>query len=451
MEKQISSWLQDCRRLCDMRVEEIPWRQSKEWEFDGHQIYHKSKGFFRVVGATVCLDGKRRNRLDQPLIDQPEIGILGFLARRIDGKPEILIQAKPEPGNIGLVQAAPSVQATESNYMRIHHGKETPFLEYFLDPRKAAVLADSLQSEQGTRFLSKFNRNMIVEVPDDFSIPESPAYKWAPVRDLCHLLNFDFKVNTDARSVLSCGPWEWLAPNNRPFDRWRNRGGLGEALLRSYETPEEKSECSTREVLDRLHLLRSMAQFEASVLSIPDLDLWEMTENAIRSTNGSSLEVRHYKVESADREVTHWDQPLMASRGQDHLILLCQEKDGVLHFLFNCRAEIGLRNKYEYGPTIQDPEGDTFILPALQEKEIELKNLVDKSQVLMSNLQSDEGGRFFQCISRYSIRILDKREVVDPDPSLSWFSLRQIESFAKQPGVFSNEARSFISMFLPYL
>jgi oxidase EvaA len=153
----------------------------------------------------------------------------------------------------------------------------------------------------------------------------------------------------------------------------------------------------------------------------------------------------------ADREVTHWDQPLMASREEGRAILLCQEKDGVLHFLFNCRAEIGFRDRFEYGPTIQDADGDTFILPALQEKEIELKNIFNQSTVLISNLQSDEGGRFFRCTSRYSIRILDKDEVIDLDRSLSWFTLRQIESLAKRPGIFSNEARSLISMLLSHL
>ncbi len=450
-ENQAWNWLQGSRQVCEMRVSEIPWGKSKEWEYNRRHIQHKSKGFFRVIGSTVCFNGKRQNRLDQPLIDQPEIGILGFLVRRIGERTEILLQAKAEPGNIGLVQAAPSVQATRSNYKRLHQGKKTFFLEYFLEPRSSVVLADSLQSEQGTRFLSKFNRNMIVEVPETVSIPENQTFNWVPMGEFLQLLNRDFQVNTDARSVLTCGPWRSLANNSRPFARWRDQGGIGEALLRSYEAPEEKSECSTAEIIERLNRLRSAVQFEVAVLGIPELARWEMTDCAIRSTDGTALEVRQYSIESSAREVNCWDQPLMASRDRGHAILLCQEKGGVLHFLFNGRAEIGFRQRFEYGPTIQDPDGDTFILPEQQEKENELRILLENAKVLASNLQSDEGGRFFRCISRYSICLLDKDEEIRLDRSLSWFTLRQIEAAAKRPSIFSNEARSLISMLLPLL
>lgn len=451
METQVAKWLRRCRQLCDMQVEEIPWRQSREWEYNGHRLQHKSEGFFRVIGATVRFDGKRQSRFDQPLIDQPEIGILGFLIRRMGEITEILVQAKPEPGNIGLVQAAPSVQATRSNYRRLHQGKETFYLEYFLGTKKATILSDSIQSEQGTRFLSKFNRNMLVELPDGESIPDRSHFRWFPLQDFYPLLNKDFQINTDARSVLTCGPWMSIAPQNRAFARWRDQGGLGEALLHSYETPEKKSACSTREIIARLYRLRSTAQFESSVLSLTELADWEMSENAIQSSIGRSLEVRHYKIESADREVSHWDQPLMASREQGWAILLCQERKGVLHFLFNCRAEIGFRECFEYGPTIQYPDGDPFILPTLQEKEFELKELAKKSTVLLSNLHSDEGGRFYRCVSQYSINLLNKEEIVDLGQNLSWLTLRQIEFFVQRTGFFSNEARSLISLLLVHL
>lgn len=449
--RRVSEWLQDCREFCDMQVEEIPWRQSAEWKFDGSHLSHKTGGFFRVVGATVLLEGKRLERLDQPLIDQPEIGILGFLARRTGGETEILVQAKPEPGNVGLVQAAPSVQATMSNYRKVHHGKDTLFLEYFLNPRAGSVLSESLQSEQGTRFLSKFNRNMIVEVPGDLPVPDSSAFKWVPLADLNLLLNQDFQVNTDARSVLTCGPWSLLGSGSGPFAQWRDQGGLGEALLRSYETPEETGECTTGEIIGRLHALRSTVRFDSQVLGLPELAGWEFEGDVIRSSKGTPLEVRQFKVASSDREVDRWDQPLMSSSGQGRAMLLCQERGGVLHFLFNCRAEIGFRQRFEYGPTIQDPDGDTFILPSLESKENEVMELAEGATELLSNDQSDEGGRFYRCVSRYSIRMLDREAEVDTGSSLSWFTLRQVESLAKRPGIFSNEARSLISMFLPYL
>ena len=448
---ELDRWLEDRRQFCDMEAEEISWQKSEEWKFDDHELRHLSGGFFSIVGATVYLNGKEQTHLEQPLINQPEIGILGFVIRRNGGKLKILVQAKPEPGNMGLVQAAPSVQATESNYKRRHQGKETPFLEYFLGAPKAIVLADSLQSEQGTRFLGKYNRNMIVKIPEDIKISESPLYKWTPIENLCSLLIQDFQINTDARSVLVCSSWSTLTPNHKPFSRWRELGGIGEALLHSYEAQEQDYALSTKDIIDRLDRCRDMANFTTKIVSISDLKHWEMTENVIRSTNEDSFEVRQFQVKTTEREVPHWDQPLVVSQEEGQVILYAQEKNGVLHFLFNCRAEIGFRECCQYGPTIQNLNNESFILSTFDTKENELKNYLSRSKVLVSNLHSDEGGRFYKCISRYSIHILDKDEAIDLGENLSWMTLQQIEFFAKRQGFFSNEARSLISILLAYL
>jgi oxidase EvaA len=447
----LGRWLEGRRKFCDMHVEEILWPQSKEWVFDRHCFRHCSGGFFRIVGATVYRDGKQQPHLEQPLIDQPEVGILGFIVRRSGLEVKILVQAKPEPGNIGFVLAAPSVQATVSNYTRRHQGKETLFLEYFLGTRKDTIISDSLQSEQGTRFLGKYNRNMIVEVPSEASIPESTDHKWIRVQELYSLLIQDFQINSDARSVLACGPWHKLSPNYEPFERWRDEGGVGEALLSSYEASEKECALSTKEIIDRLDRCQKTANFATAVVSLTDLAQWEMTERALRSINKSSFEVRQMEVVTSEREVNQWDQPLVTSGEEGQVILFAQKKNGILHFLFNCRAEIGFRERCQYGPTIQDLSCDSFILPALHKQACELKGHLGRSKHLFSILQSDEGGRFYQCVSRYSIRLLDKDEVIGTDQNLSWVNLHQIELLAKRPGFFSNEARTMISILLAYL
>ncbi len=408
---ELKRWLEYQRQFCDMEVEEISWQKSKEWKFEEDQLQHLSGGFFSIVGATVYINNKEQTHLEQPLINQPEIGILGFLIRRNPGKLEILVQAKPEPGNIGLVQAAPSVQATESNYKRRHQGKKTPFLEYFLGAPKAIVRADSLQSEQGTRFLGKYNRNMIVEIPEDIKISESQLYKWTPIENLCSLLIQDFQINTDARSVLVCGSWSTLTLNQKPFSRWRGLGGIEEALLHSYEAQDYA--LSTQDIIARLDRCRDIASFTTKVVSISDLKHWEMTKNSIKATSEDSFEVRQFQVKTTEREVTHWDQPLIVSQEEGQVILYAQEKNGVLHFLFNCRAEIGFREGCQYGPTIQNLNNEPFISSILAAKENELKSYLSRAELLVSNLHSDEGGRFYKCISRYSIYRLDQDEAID--------------------------------------
>lgn len=447
----ITRWLDATRRSCDMRVEAIPWSHSKEWVFDGRHLRHIAGAFFAVVGATLYLNGERQVHLDQPLIDQPEIGILGFLIRTGRDKTDILVQAKPEPGNVGLVQAAPSVQATESNYRRRHHGKPTPLLEYFLDPGKGTVLSETLQSEQGTRFLAKYNRNMVVAVPRDVSLPEASALKWFSIQELHPLLLQDFQINTDARSVLASGPWRLLASERTPFRRWSGRGGLGEAFLHSFDAPEDRCAVLTTHIIERLRRLRRTAELVPAVVSLTDLAAWEITDAAIRSTQRDTFAVRQFTVATTEREVTHWDQPLLASPVEGQVVLLCQERAGILHFLFTARPEIGFRERFQYGPSIQDLGDESMMLPALQDQAAALRDARARSDPLLSSLHSDEGGRFFRCISRYDICLLPRDEPIDLGDNLAWMTLGQIEFLVRHAGFFSNEARSVISMILAYL
>ena len=62
-----------------------------------------------------------------------------------------LLQAKVEPGNINKIQISPTVQATKSNYLRIHGGKTIAFLKFFkkkikISHSKANKLSDTIIS-----------------------------------------------------------------------------------------------------------------------------------------------------------------------------------------------------------------------------------------------------------------------------------------------------------------
>ena len=445
------AWLETHRRDCDMQVEEIPWHASKEWSFDGHSFRHRTGGFFAVVGIRAYVDGAAQYRFDQPLIDQPEIGILGFIIRRRGGEVEILLHAKAEPGNIGLVQVGPTVQATESNYKRRHEGKKTPYLAYFLNFKASNLISDSLQSEQGTRFLGKYNRNMIVQVDDAFAFTDTEVHQWFSLKDFLPILLQDFQINTDARSVLVSSRWSALTPNEKPFSSHLGKGDLGEALYHSYNTLSDKSIFSDDEILPRLEQNRKAAEFTTQLISLSELKNWVHTEDRISAIEGNAFEVRQFRVKSSEREVTKWDQPLVASAEEGSVVLLAQEMDGVLYFLFNSRAEVGFRERCQWGPTIQDLAQEPFIFPELEKSEAELKEVMNRSKRLLSQRHSDEGGRFYRCVSTYSLHLLDKDVKVTLTDNLVWMNMRQIELFAPQKGFFTNEARSLLSMLLAYL
>jgi oxidase EvaA len=176
-----------------------------------------------------------------------------------------------------------------------------------------------------------------------------------------------------------------------------------------------------------------------------------MSDTTVRCLDRETFTIRQFAVTTTEREVTEWDQPLASSSSEAQIVLLCQERAGVMHFLWNARPEIGFRERFQYGPTIQDLDGSRAILPANEDQESVLREALQLSTPLFSCLHSDEGGRFFRCVSRYEIAQLPATHVMELGDNLCWMTLRQIERLVSQPGIFSNEARSLISMVLGYV
>ncbi len=203
----VDRWIAGRRAASRLRTEEVPLGELKKWtiEEDTGNIRHETGRFFTISGVTA----RHRTRAgelvwDQPIIDQPEIGILGIAAKKLGGVLHFCLHAKEEPGNLHGVQLSPTVQATYSNYTRAHGGAVPAFVGIFLDPPRERVLFAKLQTEDGGRFLFKSNRNMIVLVGRDELGDLPDGYLWLTLRQIVVLLRRDNLVNACARSVLSC-------------------------------------------------------------------------------------------------------------------------------------------------------------------------------------------------------------------------------------------------------
>ena len=172
--KNVKDWIKFQYDEVLVNIEKIPFHKLKKWKYDNIQevLVHESGHFFSIQGIRVATNWGRISSWCQPIINQPEIGILGIIAKNFDGVMHFLLQAKVEPGNINYVQLSPTLQATKSNYNRVHEGQTPEYLEYFLDENKKVII-DQLQSEQGGRFLQKRNRNIIILIEDEINMSDS--------------------------------------------------------------------------------------------------------------------------------------------------------------------------------------------------------------------------------------------------------------------------------------
>jgi oxidase EvaA len=210
----IEPWLAAVRGEAGCHVEDIRVSQSTEWSVRRGFFSHRSEGFFSVVGLDwTSPDGTSSRR---PYFDQRPLGTLGFLMRLHEERHQLLVQAKIEPGNSRLVQLAPTCQATDSNARQLHGGQAPPYVDCFRAGSANAVY-DVAQSEQGTRFFRKRNRNVLVRAEPDEPVP--PTHRWLDVDRVLDVVGQSYLFNTDARSVLVCAPWQQLV-NRVPFSRF---------------------------------------------------------------------------------------------------------------------------------------------------------------------------------------------------------------------------------------
>lgn len=216
--QDILDWLIERNRQVRVSVDLVNFDQLKDWRFNPStgDLEHISGKFFAIRGVDIHAEGfpALREHWTQPIIDQPEVGILGIITRMIDGVLCFLVQAKIEPGNLNSVQLSPTLQATRSNYMQVHKGKAPRYLEYFRNAGAHEIWLDQLQSEQGGRFLRKRNRNIIIEV--DENISPHPDFIWVTLGQLKALMRYDNVVNMDLRTVLS----GLLPVNHCSFDEY---------------------------------------------------------------------------------------------------------------------------------------------------------------------------------------------------------------------------------------
>ena len=104
----IIQWLEEQNRKVTVSVNKIPFSKLKSWTINENNISHDSGKFFSIDGIHVKTSWPDVYEWDQPIINQPEVGYLGFITKEFDGILYFLMQAKIEPGNVNYVQLSPT-------------------------------------------------------------------------------------------------------------------------------------------------------------------------------------------------------------------------------------------------------------------------------------------------------------------------------------------------------
>lgn len=406
--ESILNWLRERQNRASFAVREIPLSELGEWRYDDRQgsLVHRSGKFFSIRGIEVKTDFGPVSQWTQPIINQPEIGLLGMLSRKMDGRRQYLMQAKMEPGNINLLQLAPTVQATRSNYSRVHRGKEINYLEYFIHPSGSRTLMDTLQYEQGGRFYRKLNRNILLDIEGD--IPVLEDYRWLSSAEIALLLNMSNIVNMDSRSVLSC-------------------------MLKKDE--DEAPVHTDRHLSDWLSAVNDRHHLETTWVALDKLADWRFHDQHIQHREEKYFTVVGIETTASNREVKSWRQPIFKETNAGLAGLIIKEINETPHYLMQVVLEAG-KKSVKLAPTVQcsDYKNKDGAVTYID-------RLLHGGEILYDQIQSEEGGRFYHFQNRNVV--VKMKDDLHAEDHFKWVTHNQIVDLIAQ-GHLNIEARTLL-------
>ena len=397
----IKTWLNKQRSLHKLNVKIINLNAISNWKFTKKSIHHNSNRFFKIVGLKILSNFYKKN-WEQPIIIQNEIGILGIIKNKKTKK--YLLQAKVEPGNINKLQIAPTVQATKSNYNRVHGGLKVPYIDYFLKLKKLSIFN---QSEQGFRYLYKFNSNILIEIKK--KIVTKQEFYWFSKKEIKEMIKEKNLINMDTISVFS-------------------------SFISKLKT--NNSFNSNKTINDWIKKNDSIYFIKTKIVDLNNLKEWSIKLKKIIHKNNKHFSIIGINVKTSKREINNWSQPILKGKKMAFAAFIKTKIKNTDHYLCRYILKPGLK-KSIIGCTANASDISIF------DKNINLNNTENKftkkffftkkykNNIIYDNILSDEGGRFYKCQIRYMISLVDFNDILNIPKNYMFLSHNQIIEMIK--------------------
>ena len=400
--QKIINWLTKMNKKHLLNVEIIDLNKIKNWEFNKNEILHVSKKFFKIVGLKVFSNFYKDN-WDQPIIIQNEVGILGII--KDPNTKKYLLQAKVEPGNINKLQLAPTVQATKSNYSGVHGGNKVPYIDHFLKLKSNKRYS---QSEQGFRYLKKFNSNILIKNIEH--VKKNEDFYWFSKNEIIKLIFKKNIINMDTLSVFS-------------------------SVLK--KNKKDKPIHSVKKIEKWLKILDKKFYIKTKIVKLNELKDWIVNSKWIRHKNKKHFSIIGVNIKTSMREVNSWSQPIIQGKNMAFAGFIKTKINNTEHYLCRYVLKPGLKNSF-IGCTINTSDMSEYSrknFPNNKEKKLfndffKLKK--NYKNIVFDNILSDEGGRFYQCQVRCMVTLINYSDITTLPSNYIWLSYNQIVEMIKK-------------------
>lgn len=203
---------------------------------------------------------------------------------------------------------------------------------------------------------------------------------------------------------------------------------------------------TTEEVLAWIERRNREVNVDINEVPFAQLKEWHFDANTgnLCHNSGKFFSIVGLDVYKNQEGVTRWRQPIINQPEVGYLGIICKEFDGVIYFLLQAKIEPGNVNCVQLSPTLQATRSNyTCVHGGKKPAYLDYFKNVKQEQILLDQLQSEQGARFFRKRNRnIIIRVDDEIEVCD---DFRWLTLGQIKQLMAHDNTVNMDTRTVLS------
>lgn len=164
-------------------------------------------------------------------------------------------------------------------------------------------------------------------------------------------------------------------------------------------------------------------------------------QGVLRNKNSSFFSIHGLRYKT---DLGYKEQPIIIQDEVGYLGIICQYRDGILHFLMQAKIEPGNINKIQISPTIQATKSN-FQQKHGGKKPLYLEYFLDnkESYILVDQFQSEQSSRFLAKRNRNIIIYVEND--IEVHDSHKWMTLYQIKQLMKIDNIVNMDTRTVLS------
>ncbi len=203
---------------------------------------------------------------------------------------------------------------------------------------------------------------------------------------------------------------------------------------------------STLEVVKWLVERNNATKVNVNKIQFDQMDKWKFDRNkgVLGHVSGHFFTIQGINVKTNWGNVHEWQQPIINQPEIGYLGIITKEFNGILYFLLQAKIEPGNTNNVQLSPTLQATKSNySQIHKGKKPLYLEYFQNATRNQVVLDQLQSEQGARFLRKRNRNIIIILEEDIQIHDD--FIWLSLGQIKKLILYDNLVNMDTRTVIS------